>query len=56
MKPRSLSDDEARELYREYCEWLRAKFLWHPRRLAKRHGICIETLRRYVREQKDRAA
>lgn len=52
MKPRALTDEEADELYREYCQWQEARRNLHPKKLAAKHGICRETMRRYINERR----
>lgn len=55
--PRKLTDEQADELYREYCLWLEARSRWHPKKLAAKYGIDVRTVGDYVhRKHKRRAA
>lgn len=49
---RSLTDDEAAELYDEYCRWLALS----PKKLMAKYGIVRSTMTRYVRKLHKRRA
>lgn len=53
---RSLTDEEADELYSEYCAWRDALRRLHPARLAEKYRVSHDTVLKYVRERQRRAA
>lgn len=49
---RSLTDEQAAQLYAEYCVWLANA----PKKLCARYGIERSTLTNYIRRQQKRRA
>lgn len=51
-----LSPEEAESCYQDYCRWLEADRLWHPKKLAAKYGIATSSVHRYGRRKHKRRA